>query len=37
VDIHLVQRLPGHRTITSTVGYTNLVADDLKDAVDDLW
>ena len=33
VDIHVVQRLLGHRWIRSTVGYTHLVLDDLGDTV----
>lgn len=37
VDIHIVQRLLGHRTVTSTVGYTHLAFDDLKAAVGQLW
>lgn len=32
VDIHLVQRLLGHRSIAATVGYTRLAVDDLKAA-----
>lgn len=37
VDIHVVQRLLGHTTIASTVGYTHLVLDDLRGAVGELW
>lgn len=37
VDIHVVQRLLGHRHITSTVGYTHLVLDDLREAVAGVW
>ena len=37
VDIHVVQRLLGHRHIASTVGYTHLALDDLRAAVGDLW
>lgn len=37
VDIHVVQRLLGHTNIASTVGYTHLVLDDLRDAVAGLW
>jgi site-specific recombinase XerD len=37
VDIHVVQRLLGHRHIASTVGYTHLALDDLRTAVGDLW
>jgi site-specific recombinase XerD len=37
VDIHVVQRLLGHRSVTSTVGYTHLAVDDLKAAVTGLW
>lgn len=37
VDIHVVQRLLGHRSIASTVGYTHLVMDDLRSAVGELW
>lgn len=37
VDIHVVQRLLGHRSIASTVGYTHLVLDDLRDAVAEVW
>lgn len=37
VDIHVVQRLLGHRHIASTVGYTHLALDDLRDAVRILW
>jgi integrase/recombinase XerC len=33
VDIHVVQRLLGPASIASTVGYTHLVLDDLRDAV----
>ena len=37
VDIHVVQRLLGHRSVTSTVGYTHLAVDDLRRAIDGLW
>lgn len=37
VDIHVVQRLLGHRSIASTVGYTHLVLDDLQSAVAQVW
>jgi site-specific recombinase XerD len=37
VDIHVVQRLLGHASIASTVGYTHLVLDDLRSAVADVW
>lgn len=37
VDIHVVQRLLGHVSIASTVGYTHLVLDDLRAAVDGAW
>lgn len=37
VDIHVVQRLLGHASIASTVGYTHLVLDDLRGAVAGLW
>ena len=37
VDIHVVQRLLGHTTIASTVGYTHLALDDLRDAVSRVW
>lgn len=37
VDIHLVQRLLGHLSISSTVGYTHLVLDDLRSTVGELW
>jgi integrase/recombinase XerD len=37
VDIHVVQRLLGHTHIASTVGYTHLALDDLRDAVGHLW
>lgn len=37
IDIHTVQRLLGHRSISSTVGYTHLAVDDLQAAVADLW
>ena len=37
VDIHVVQRLLGHRSIRSTVGYTHLVLDDLRDTVAAVW
>ena len=37
VDIHVVQRLLGHSSIASTVGYTHLVLDDLRSAVCDVW
>jgi len=37
VDIHVVQRLLGHTHIASTVGYTHLAIDDLRDAVANIW
>jgi site-specific recombinase XerD len=37
VDIHVVQRLLGHRSVSSTVGYTHLATDDLQRAIQDLW
>lgn len=37
VDIHVVQRLLGHASIASTVGYTHLVLDDLRGAVAGVW
>ncbi len=37
IDIHVVQRLLGHRSVSSTVGYTHLATDDLQRAVDGLW
>jgi site-specific recombinase XerD len=37
VDIHVVQRLLGHASIASTVGYTHLVLDDLRSAVSSVW
>lgn len=37
VDIHVVQRLLGHRSISSTVGYTHLAVDDLKQAINNMW
>lgn len=37
VDIHVVQRLLGHTHIASTVCYTHLAIDDLRDAVANLW
>jgi site-specific recombinase XerD len=37
VDIHVVQRLLGHASIASTVGYTHLALDDLRGAVSDVW
>lgn len=37
VDIHVVQRLLGHTHIASTVGYTHLALDDLRNAVAPLW
>lgn len=37
VDIHVVQRLLGHASIASTVGYTHLVLDDLRGAVAEVW
>lgn len=37
VDIHVVQRLLGHRSITATVGYTHLAVDDLQRAVAQVW
>ncbi len=37
VDIHVVQRLLGHSSIASTVGYTHLVLNDLHAALGDVW
>ena len=37
VDIHVVQRLLGHASIASTVGYTHLSLDDLQGTVADVW
>lgn len=37
VDIHIVQRLLGHRSVTSTVGYTHLAVDDLRRVMHGLW
>lgn len=37
VDIHVVQRLLGHVSIASTVGYTHLALDDLRGALDGRW
>lgn len=37
IDIHVVQRLMGHTHIASTVGYTHLAIDDLRDAVTAVW
>ncbi len=37
VDIHVVQRLLGHTHIASTVGYTHLAIDDLRQAVTAVW
>lgn len=37
VDIHVVQRLLGHASIASTVGYTHLAMDDLADRMGDIW
>ncbi len=37
IDIHLVQRLLGHRSVISTVGYTHLAIDDLKGAIGTVW
>lgn len=37
VDIHVVQRLLGHRSIASTVGYTHLALDDLRGVLDRRW
>jgi site-specific recombinase XerD len=37
VDIHVVQRLLGHASIASTVGYTHLSLDDLQATVADVW
>ncbi|MBW3620294.1 MAG: tyrosine-type recombinase/integrase [Actinobacteria bacterium] len=37
VDISVVQRLLGHRSVTSTVGYTHLAVDDLKAAIARIW
>ncbi len=37
VDIHVVQRLLGHASIRSTVGYTHLVVDDLRATVAGVW
>lgn len=35
--LHVVQRLLGHSSTASTVGYTHLVLDDLRGAVADVW
>ena len=32
-----MQRLLGHASIASTVGYTHLVLDDLHDAIAGVW
>lgn len=37
VDIHAVQRLLGHASIRSTVGYTHLAVDDLRSTVAGVW
>jgi integrase len=37
VDICVVQRLLGHASIASTVGYTHLVLDDLRGAIAGVW
>lgn len=37
VDVHVVQRLLGHISIASTVGYTHLTLDDLATTVDGLF
>lgn len=37
VDIHVVQRILGHRSISSTIGYTHLATDDLRQATEGLW
>lgn len=34
VDVHVVQRLLGHGSISSTVGYLHLVPDDLREAAE---
>lgn len=36
VDVHVVQRLLGHGSISSTVGYLHLVPDDLREAAERL-
>lgn len=36
VDVHVVQRLLGHGSINSTVGYLHLVPDDLREAAERL-
>lgn len=36
IDIHVVQRLLGHRSVISTVGYTHLAIDDLQQAVSEV-
>ena len=37
IDLHVVQRLLGHRSVSSTVGYTHLATEDLMHAVEGLW
>jgi site-specific recombinase XerD len=37
VDIHVVQRLLGHASIASTVGYTHLELDDLQAVIGSRW
>jgi site-specific recombinase XerD len=34
VDIHVVQRLLGHRSVTATVGYTHLAVSDLRQTLE---
>ena len=37
IDIHVVQRLLGHASIASTVGYTHLSLEDLHDTLTGVW
>jgi site-specific recombinase XerD len=37
VHFHVVQRLLGYASIASTVGYTPMVLNDLRNAVSSLW
>lgn len=37
VDIHVVQRLLGHASISSTLGYVHLALDDLHETVNAIW
>ena len=37
VDIHVVQRMLGHRSVASTVGYTHLAVEDLAALTAGLW